>query len=133
MNKLYFFFFPSDALSPASIIMLGNNKDSESEDPYEVIETPEHEMKASDVECVEENPYFLSISKGRRNLLKLHRRVEWDMKADFGAQNAPTLKDLEIYQTHQRKQQARKSQSHKEVRSLMYIISMVIIDSGEQI
>ena len=93
-------------------------------------------MKASDVECLEENPYFLSISKGRRNLLKVHRHVDWDMKADFGARNAPKLKevlDLEISQAHQRKQQARKSQSQKEVRGLIScIIIKVIIDSGER-
>ena len=30
-----------------------------------------------------ENPFFLSISKGRRNHLKLHRFVDWDLDTDF--------------------------------------------------
>ena len=30
-----------------------------------------------------ENPFFLSISKGRRNHLKLHRFVDWDLDSDF--------------------------------------------------
>ena len=67
----------------------GNNSEY-SEDIYEVIEPPENienakpkVSTASETPSEQENPFFLSISKGRRNNLKLHRFVDWDLDSDF--------------------------------------------------
>ena len=61
-----------------------------SEDIYEVIEHPENNQKAelkakatSDPQSDQDNPFFLSISKGRRNHLKLHRYFDWDIDSDI--------------------------------------------------
>jgi len=82
-----------DAFSPAVLIRLEEDETSEySEDLYEVIEHPENTPKPSDNPKVPltsdsqsdpENPFFLSISKGRRNQLKLHKFVDWDLESDF--------------------------------------------------
>ena len=66
-----------------------DNISESSEVIYEVVEHPEKndeaEAKATSVFDLNapENPFFLSISKGRRNHLKLHRFVEWDLDSDF--------------------------------------------------
>ena len=66
-----------------------DNFSESSEDIYEVVEHPENNGESmpkartvSDQDYLE-NPFFLSISKGRRNHLKLHRFVDWDLDSDF--------------------------------------------------
>merc|ERR1711892_1456070 len=94
-----------DAFSPAVLIKLAEDNESESEDIYELIENPNEEKAtaegifASDNPSEQENPFFLSISKGRRNHLKLHRLVDWDFEAEhFGVQ-----RNLQIEEDAQRK------------------------------
>ena len=64
-----------------------------SDDLYEVIEPSEGRKQlteeprpklsvSSDVPSEQENVLFLSISRGRRNHLKLHRFVDWDIDGD---------------------------------------------------
>merc|ERR1711892_656078 len=94
-----------DAFSPAVLIKLAEDNESESEDIYELIENPNEEKAtatgifASDNPSEQENPFFLSISKGRRNHLKLHRLVDWDFEAEhFGVQ-----RNFQIDENAQRK------------------------------
>merc|ERR1711892_275838 len=99
--------------SPESILIGGSkhttnelansDNESESEGIYELIENPNEEKAtatgifASDNPSEQENPFFLSISKGRRNHLKLHRLVDWDFEAEhFGVQrNLQTEEDAQ--------------------------------------
>ena len=66
-----------------------DNFSESSEDIYEVVEHHENndetKPKARSVSDQNdlENPFFHSISKGRRNHLKLHRFVDWDLDSDF--------------------------------------------------
>jgi len=81
-----------DSFSPAIIIKqdVSGNVSEYSEDIYEVIEPPDAKKKESDeashapvTTADPDNPFFLSISKGRRNHLKLHRFVDWDLDTDI--------------------------------------------------
>ena len=78
-----------DAFSPALMIKQeADNISESSEDIYEVVEHPENNETKPKARTVSdqnelENPFFLSISKGRRNHLKLHRFVDWDLDSDF--------------------------------------------------
>ena len=56
-----------------------------SEDIYEVIEHPDNNQQAEpkNKQSDLDNPFFLSISKGRRNHLKLHRYFDWDIDSDI--------------------------------------------------
>jgi hypothetical protein len=66
-----------------------DNISETSEDIYEVVEHHKNNDEAKPSvksilhQNVQENSFFLSISKGRRNHLKLHRFVDWDLDSDF--------------------------------------------------
>ena len=95
------------------MIQLEDGNTSEySEDIYEVIEHPENIKKtkpevsvASETPSEQDNPFFLSISKGRRNHLKLHRFVDWDLDTDLvhgGVdQHLADEVDVELIHKHQ--------------------------------
>jgi len=70
-----------DAFSPAALIKLEDCSDV-SEDVYDSIKAPS-EISKIDVmsdTMSDKGDLFFSISKGRRNYLKLHRHVGWDME-----------------------------------------------------
>merc|ERR1712066_920670 len=71
-----------DAFSPAALIRLEDCSDV-SEDVYDSIKAPS-EMSGTDImsdSMSDKGDLFLSISKGRRNYLKLHRHVGWDLES----------------------------------------------------
>lgn len=104
-----------DAFSPAVVIKLEDGNNSEySEDIYEVIEHPENLEKArpkvraaSETPSEQDNPFFLSISKGRRNHLKLHRFVDWDLDSDLvhGGADQHLADDVDVEFLHKHQQE----------------------------
>jgi hypothetical protein len=74
----------SDMISPATIIMQEQSEESSevSADDSNIYEAIEHTLsdKTSTEysDCSDQDSLYLSISKGRRNHLKVHRNVGWD-------------------------------------------------------
>ena len=77
-------FYFSHMVSPADIIKL-EQSDGYSDESSEVTsidsniyEVIEHATAREHSECSDHGSLYLSISRGRRNHLKLHRFVNWD-------------------------------------------------------